>query len=260
MKSILVIPDAHSHPDYPNNRFDWLGKFILEVKPDIIVDIGDFADMPSLSSYDVGKKVYEGKRYKKDIACAIDARKRVMAPTVAYNDHQAILHRPRYHPRLVAICGNHEERITKAVESDPKLEGLVSIADMQHRELGWEFYPFGDMVDIEGILFSHFFMGGVMGKPIGGLYPTVGILKRYHTSCIQGHTHYFQMRHEQRGIDKIYSFIVGCYFDYNPVWTNAHIFYDRGLLYLQGVNNGTIESFSWIGLSDIKRRYECPTS
>jgi hypothetical protein len=255
-KSILVIPDAHANPAYNNARFDWLGNLILDIKPDIVLDIGDFADFPSLSHFDFGKKTYEGRRYKADVACAIDARTRVMLPTDNYNQHVAQTKHKGYHPRLISLGGNHDDdHITRTIEADAKLDGLISVEDQKRKELGWEFHRFGEMVDVEGILFTHYFMGGVMGKPIGGLYPTVSILKRYHTSCIQGHTHYFQMRHEQRGLDKIYAFMVGCYFDYNPTWTNAHIFYDRGLLLLQGVENGKIESFSWIGIEDVKRRY-----
>jgi predicted phosphodiesterase len=255
-KSILIIGDAHAHPDHPNDRFDWLGKLILDAKPDIIVDMGDFADMPSLSSFDFGKKVYEGRRYKKDVACAIDARQRVMAPTEVYNKQQAKKHKERYHPRLIALGGNHDdEHITRTIEYDAKLDGLIGVEDLKVAELGWEYHRFGELVDVEGILFTHYFQGGVMGKPLGGLYVTVSMLKKYHTSCVQGHIHYFQERHELRGKGRIHAFVAGCFFDYDPIWTNAHIFYDRGILLLQGVEDGDIESFSWIGLEDIKRRY-----
>jgi hypothetical protein len=255
-KSLLIIGDAHSHPDFANDRFDWLGKLILEQKPDIIVDMGDWADMPSLSHYDFGKACYEGRRYQKDIECAIDARRRVMAPTNEYNEKQAQAKHAQYKPRWISLGGNHEEgRINKALEADPKLIGLMSHWDLGYEELGWEYYPFQQIVDIEGIAFTHYFMGGVMGKGVGGKYPAAGILSKYHTSCVQGHTHYFQMHHEQGRNGKLYSFIAGCYFDYDPLWTKAHIFYDRGILMLHGVKNGSLESFSWIGLEDIKRRF-----
>lgn len=59
-KTILVIPDAHASPKHNNSRFDILGKFILDRQPDIIVNIGDFADMEALCSYDKGKASFEG--------------------------------------------------------------------------------------------------------------------------------------------------------------------------------------------------------
>ena len=44
--NLMIIGDAHAHPDYDNSRFDKLGKFIVKSKPDIIVCMGDFAAMP----------------------------------------------------------------------------------------------------------------------------------------------------------------------------------------------------------------------
>lgn len=255
-KTILVIGDAHAHPDFPNTRFDWLGKMIVAEHPDVIVDIGDFADMPSLSSYDFGKKSYEGRRYLKDIECAIDARKRVKEPADELSARLRKQHGKHWEPRFVALGGNHDEaRITRTIACEAMLDGLISHWDLGYRELGWEYVPFGDTIDIEGICFTHYFMGGVMGKPLGGLYPTVTMLKRFHQSCVQGHTHYFQMRHEVGPQGKVYAFMAGCYFDYNPEWTKAHIFYDRGILLLKDVDKGNIGSFSWVGIDEIKRRY-----
>ena len=46
--NLMIIGDPHAHPDYYNSRFEKLGKCIVKSKPDIIVCMGDFADMPSL--------------------------------------------------------------------------------------------------------------------------------------------------------------------------------------------------------------------
>ena len=44
----LCTPDVHAHPDFNNDRADWLGKLILDLKPDVVVNIGDAADPTSL--------------------------------------------------------------------------------------------------------------------------------------------------------------------------------------------------------------------
>ena len=62
-KTHLIIPDSHAHPDYKNDRYDWLGKLILDLKPDVLVNIGDTADMASLSAYDKGKASFHGRNY-----------------------------------------------------------------------------------------------------------------------------------------------------------------------------------------------------
>ena len=46
--NLLIIPDPHANPDYDNDRFKALGKFIMHEKPEVIVWLGDMADLPSL--------------------------------------------------------------------------------------------------------------------------------------------------------------------------------------------------------------------
>ncbi len=46
----------------------------------MVINGGDFADMPSLSSYDIGKKTFEGRRYKADIEAAHSAMEALLAP------------------------------------------------------------------------------------------------------------------------------------------------------------------------------------
>ena len=43
---LLIIPDPHANPDYDNDRFKALGKFIMHEKPEVIVCLGDMADLP----------------------------------------------------------------------------------------------------------------------------------------------------------------------------------------------------------------------
>ena len=40
----LVIPDGHAHPDFHNKRAEWLGALIADVKPDVVINIGDVAE------------------------------------------------------------------------------------------------------------------------------------------------------------------------------------------------------------------------
>lgn len=85
-----------------------LGQFILDERPDVIVCAGDLADMPSLSSYDKGKKSFEGRRYSADIAAVRDALRRINAPMDRYNAQQAKNKQKQYLPRMVMTLGNHE--------------------------------------------------------------------------------------------------------------------------------------------------------
>jgi len=115
-KTHLVIPDAHAKPGVSNSRFDLLGKHILATKPDVIVNIGDFADMESLSSYDKGKKSAELRRYKADVEAAKDALAKTFAPMEEYNKQQRKNGKKQYKPRMVMTIGNHSARLYRVAE------------------------------------------------------------------------------------------------------------------------------------------------
>ena len=50
---ILVLPDCQVKEGVPLDHLEWAGKAICDYRPDVVVNIGDFADMPSLSTHDV---------------------------------------------------------------------------------------------------------------------------------------------------------------------------------------------------------------
>src|ERR1041385_5221994 len=57
------IPDIQTKPGVPNEHLSWIANYLVEKRPDVIIQAGDFADMPSLSSYALGKAEAEGTRY-----------------------------------------------------------------------------------------------------------------------------------------------------------------------------------------------------
>lgn len=99
-KTVIVWSCAHADPSADNKRFDWLGKLIYDVKPDMCIDLGDGADMRSLNLYDRGKPAaIMGANYEEDIN--------------VYNDSQERLrHQFRHHrkgkPTWIGFEGNHE--------------------------------------------------------------------------------------------------------------------------------------------------------
>lgn len=179
----LVIPDCQVKPGVPTEHLSWIGNYICEKQPDVIVCIGDFADMPSLSSYDVGKKSFEGRRYKADIESARAAMGLLLAPIKEMNKKRN--QQRRYKPRMVMTLGNHEERILRAIENDPKLDGTISIDDLGYKEAGWEVHDFLEIVNIDGIEYSHYFTTGNMGRPVNS---AATLLKMRMSSATMGHT------------------------------------------------------------------------
>ncbi len=233
---IAVLPDTQVKPGNDFKFLTSIGNYLVDKKPDIIVNLGDFADMPSLSSYDVGKKSFEGRRYKADIEAAHRAMEALLAPINNYNDRARENHKARYTPRRVLCLGNHEHRIERAVENDAKLEGVLSTEDLKYREYGWEVYPFLDVIVINNIAFSHYFTTGVMGRPCTSAQM---MLTKKHMSCIAGHQQGLQFATSYRADGhRITSIIAGSCYEHNEDYMgpqgNHHF---RGIVMLNDVTS-----------------------
>lgn len=206
IKKTLLIGDPHSSPDTANDRFSWVGNLILEEEPELVLCIGDFADLNSLSSYDRGKRSAELRRYRHDIRSARDALLRINEPLHAHNLHRKNIRKAqRREPRKVITLGNHEDRIRRAVDSSPELEGTLSIDDIGFQEFGWEVYPFKQAVCIEGVYFNHYFPSGVKGEPISGFNIASSIITKNMVSSVCGHSHLYDhaIRHRPDGTEVI---------------------------------------------------------
>src|SRR5690554_4342185 len=81
----LYIPDTQTREGVSFEHLHWIGKLIVDEQPDVIVHAGDHFDMPSLSAYDKGKVVAEGRRLHKDFEAGHEAMNVLLYPLVAYN-------------------------------------------------------------------------------------------------------------------------------------------------------------------------------
>lgn len=255
----LIIPDSHASPSHNNNRFDLLSKLILDKRPDVVVNIGDMADMSSLCSYDFGKKQFEGRRYKNDIEAMRDALQRVHQPIQEYNKGQRANKKAQYKPEWHFCIGNHEQRISRVSESQPNLDGVVSLEDLGLKEYGYKVHPFLTPVNIDGVTYSHYFTSGVMGRPVGGEHPAHALITKKLTSCVMGHTHTrdFCERTDANG-KRIQSLVVGCYLDtdqHEDYAGEANKLWWRGVVLLHDVNDGMFEP-EWISMKMLKERYK----
>jgi len=258
IKKLLVVGDVHIKPDISNERLTKLGRLVVDLKPDVIVQIGDMADMPSLSMFDVGKKSFEGKRYSKDIAAVHDGLKKFQSPIDEYNKELATKKLKKYNPKKYICMGNHERRIERAVNSDPKLDGTMGLEDLQYEEFGWETVPFLEPLVIEGVVFQHYYTSGAFERAMSGENLGNGILKKYHTSAFAGHNHLLQLAWQSDANGKrLMAGSIGCYFDHEEEYFSRQTQNNfwRGVILLRGVDNGSIEDYETISLSRIKREY-----
>ena len=121
----LVIPDTQVKPDTDFEHMRWAGLYACKQKPDVIIHLGDHFDMPSLSSYDQNTKSFEGRRYVKDLDAGITSMMAFMEPIKEEIARKRRNKEKGWNPRFVFTLGNHEYRIIRAVECDPKIEGVI---------------------------------------------------------------------------------------------------------------------------------------
>lgn len=153
-----VIPDCQVRDGVPLDHLEWAGKYIAEKKPDVLICIGDFADMQSLSRYNSKLKA-ENLRYKKDRDAVRRGMKLLMTPIVMELD---------YNPIKIMIPGNHEAMIDRYVNDNPILEGTISADDLGYKEWGWDVKEYLKPFKIDGVSYCHYFYNHNTGKPYAG--------------------------------------------------------------------------------------------
>lgn len=251
MKTHLVVPDSHAHYSHHNRRAEWLGKFIAECRPDVVVHIGDSADLPSLSGFDKGKRAFQGRTYRADIDTHLDFQDRL------WNE---VRKQKKKLPRRIFLEGNHEHRITRAIETSPELEGTLSMDDLQIPRWYDTFVPYDGstpgVIQLDGISYAHYFISGVMGRPLGGEHPAYSLLTKQYTSCTAGHSHLadFCVRTRADG-RKLYGCLAGVYQDYDSDWAGeSNRLWWRGIVLKRNVQDGTYDP-QFISLDYLKRTY-----
>lgn len=252
-KTILILPDQHAHEQFNNDRADWAGRFILDLKPEIIVNIGDAADMASLSSYDKGKRSFHGKSYKGDIDTHLNFQERLWHP---------IRKAKRRLPYSYFFEGNHEHRIEKALDLSPELEGTLDFDDFELSFFYDEVIKYDGATpgskDIEGITFAHYLTSGIKGLAISGEHPAYSLINKQLKSCVVGHSHTtdYCVRTNSDG-KRVQSLVCGVYQDYEAPWAGKQVnkLWWPGLIVLHNCQGDGTYSPQWVDMAWLKRMY-----
>lgn len=263
MTKVLCIGDAHVEPGYDvRTRFLQLSKYIVETKPDVIVQMGDFLSMSALSHWDRNKRLLmEGRRYTDDLSCGKYAIKKLFSHINVWNAACPKTKKKRYTPKLVWLDGNHEEWLPKYLENHPELKGMFDIK----RDLGLyeleqtyevEYVDYGKWAMIDGIAFTHAPITG-NGRPVSGETATKSSLNLFDTSVVFAHTHRLEFqstnRHGRTALQQALS--VGCFFehdfDYCKIANNK---FWRGVVMLETHGDGTFD-YETVSLAALNKRY-----
>lgn len=241
---IAVLPDVQAMKGVELDHLTCYGKYIAAKRPDVIVCIGDFGDFPSLSKFERGTRLFEGRRYRDDIGYFHKAMEMFMEP---------IAKEKGYDPALEFTLGNHEDHINRATVEDAKLHELISTEDLDLKGYGWREHAFLHPIAIGGVAFCHYFPSGVMGKPISSAQ---AVLRKLHMSAFAGHQQGREIAYSRRADGgNMTAIISGSFYQHNysylSPFTNSHW---RGAWFLHEVKDGSFDEMA-LSLSYLKRRF-----
>jgi len=255
-KTAVVFSCAHSDPLASNKRFDWLGKFLYDLKPDMVFDLGDGADMRSLNSYDTrNPQALVTQSYEEDIS--------------TYNDSQERLRHhfkknKRKKPTWIGFEGNHENRIKKALAVDPRLKGSkygVSFEHLQTDQWFDEYHEYENSApairDYDGVSYAHFFSSGNYGTATSGRHHAYSLLSNRSFSSTCGHSHkrnmYFK---DDAHPTPIIGAVVGCYKGKDEAWAGqANKDWWKGVLIKREIDGTGCYEPQWVSQETLKREY-----
>lgn len=247
----LIIPDAHADPRFNNDRADYIGELIADIKPDVLINLGDQFDMSSMASYDKGKKSHMDRSYRADLDAGLEFDERMWAP---------IRKSKKKRPESYFFIGNHEHRLAKLLDTEPQLEGSVSFKsfelDRNYDEVVNYVGGTPGVKEIDGVHYAHYFVSGVMGRPIGGEHPAYSLLTKEFVSTTCGHIHVldYSVRTTVSG-RKIHGLVAGCAVDYMTPWAGeVNKLWWRGVILKRNVSEGEYD-VQFISLEALKKEY-----
>jgi hypothetical protein len=251
----LVIPDVQDKPGAPKDHLTWIGKYIRDYKPNVVVNLGDFTDMESLCSYEKGKRSLEGTRIKADIESCKEAMQTLLAPMISYNAQKRKNKEAQWWPEMHLTLGNHEDRLARIGNDDPQFEGLIGIDDLEYEKFGWTVHKYLKLLRLDGVTYTHYFYRPASGKPYGGSIETR--LKNIGFTFTQGHqqgkiigSHELSDGSVRRGL------VVGSCYLYNPSYRGPQAQSDwRGVIVKHEVADGDYDLME-VSLDYLCRRYE----
>lgn len=252
----IVIPDTQVKPGVPIDHLAWLGYWLADrysARQNLtlrIIMIGDWYDMQSLSSYDKGKRQMEGRRVRADLQAGRDAWE-LLDDTMRNSgdgDWSGVDLDLRY------LLGNHEWRVQRAIDLDAQLDGLISMDDLWAPE-GWQRHGFLEIVELDGVAYSHYFANRMTGRPLSGQSMDARI-KTVGRSFTMGHQQGLWMGRRELVTSAHLGLVAGSFYlhdeDYLGPQGNRHW---RGFVACHNVEDGEYDPMP-VSLNYLCRRYE----
>ena len=251
----IILPDTQVKPGVKLDHLRWAGLYIAAKRPDRVIHIGDHYDMESLSSYDKGKKSFEGRRYQKDIDAGNKGLDLLMEPI--YEEKERCLREGiDWDPTFDFAKGNHEYRCDRVMDLQPEFFGFIGDKDLTFAKHGFRCHPYLEVFNLDGVAYAHYFTSGVMGRSVTSAR---ALLTKKHTSCVQGHVQRYEVAIDYDANGKrITGLFAGCFYQHAETYLNpqGNAATWHGIHMLYGVRNGEFTHNS-VELSYLRDRFKC---
>lgn len=244
---LVVYSCCHADPRFDNDRADLLGELIYEQRPDVVVDLGDAADMNSLCQHEVSK-LEPMTTYGDDIEAFLDFQSRVRAKFSRYH---------RKKPHWIWLEGNHEYRIRRALEADPRLDGAVSYDHLMLDKWYDETYFYKNSAPyplvFENTVFAHFLTSGNYGNPMSSIHHGYNLVKKTGMSTFVGHTHKRSHYMDEGMSGSPQGVVVGCFKGHEEYWAGqANNDWWHGVVVLHNFEKGRFD-LEWYSLERMEK-------
>jgi hypothetical protein len=243
---VVCIGDAHDSPNIPDkSRFEWMGKYIREQKPDVVVQIGDFATLDSLNGH-IPNETLDGRlkpSFENDMGSLNLALQAMQLDGVETH----------------CTLGNHERRLYLYEQNHPEMDQkLASSLDDIFKNNGWTYSPYGQITYYGGVGFVHAAINR-MGKTYGGKTSENTIANDSIHDLVIGHSHVERMQRAAKigGNNYVQILNVGCALPDQHIEEYAkHCLngWSWGIYDLT-IQHGHIQDRTWVSMRQLGERY-----
>ena len=214
----MIFGDTHIEPHTDLTPLGRLGELAVKKKAGVLICVGDFTDFASQAWM---KKA----RGKYTLTQELNATRKALAKFEQaiheYNKERRRQKKKMYKPRKIICKGNHDARVSG------------DAFDKIFRDAGWEVYQYREVIEVEGIFYSHIFENGTSGR---ACVDVEDILNNTHAPSFSGHGHRFAYAGDTDSYgNKIFAVKCPCLREDYPEWAGQGATkWDRGFIMAWG--------------------------
>ncbi len=239
---IVCIGDAHDAPHIPDkSRFAQIGRYIRTIRPDVVVQIGDFATLNSLSTH----------------AIDADGKPSFMADMASFDEALGTLN--IIGAERHCTLGNHEARLYRFERTAPPVTGMMRHALQEtFARHQWSFSPYGQVTLYGGVGFAHTTLNQ-LGRTYGGKAPEQDIANDALHDLVLGHSHVHRHHRAPKigGNNSIQIINAGCALPDNHMEDFARhsvTGWSYGIVDL-AIQHGHVQDYSFITMATLAEKF-----